>query len=550
MVAAGTEADMEAAGTETGMASGIETTADAARDALAQLAVDGVVQPRSRGGPAAACAGRDAGYAGASSSADHAQPPCGHPGTSADAHPCWLKLLAASFPQAAACTPHEPSCERFRAKVCPTCDANGIFVPHDRVGLVPLDRVQQLVNRAEDSPWSTSDSGLQFCSFAMHGRVYSVFTTEAPEWIERLPAFVTLPDGTAVVHLKREGDTLALPAERGPNSARTDPVESRIMARCVRLYDGSHFTSDAMHTREKAVLYGAGAKPLPRLDDSVVVPSHVAALLGLTNLPLYDKHQRNAFLRRFESVSGLGVVPQPTLSIGRTLRASHGSELGPEVHGYANFWQDISLYTHLFSNPSPVRDGFYIEIGAQDGLGSSNTLFFEQHLNWTGILIEPSACGRCILPHLRPRDRIINAGACRTPSRIAAPNLTDVRGRGFCHPPRDACVPRGFSADCMPMRKLLKPLPPRVDLFSIDVETNMMEVLETIPWNDMQIDVLIVEATGRHANYRVVQYLHARGYSFLWSRFGGDVVAVRSECVAPKPKALALHGAWWKKFLL
>jgi hypothetical protein len=220
------------------------------------------------------------------------------------------------------------------------------------------------------------------------------------------------------------------------------------------------------------------------------------------------------------------------------------------VHGYANFWQDIFLYTHFFNQPIPVEDGFYVEIGGQDGVSSSNTLFFEQHLNWKGILIEPSACGRCILPLVRPRDRIINAGACNTHSRIAAPNLTDTRGRGFCHAPRDACVPQKFSSPCLPLHELLRPLPPHIDLFSIDVEANVMQLLETIPWEEVTIDVLIVETTGKHSHLRATRYLHSRGYSFLWERLGGDLVAVRTACVHPRPPAHSPppNGVWWAKF--
>ena len=36
------------------------------------------------------------------------------------------------------------------------------------------------------------------------------------------------------------------------------------------------------------------------------------------------------------------------------------------------------------------RNGFYIELGAYDGLNQSNTYYFEKYLDWTGILIEPS----------------------------------------------------------------------------------------------------------------------------------------------------------------
>ena len=36
------------------------------------------------------------------------------------------------------------------------------------------------------------------------------------------------------------------------------------------------------------------------------------------------------------------------------------------------------------------QNGFYIEMGAHDGIINSNTYYYEKNLNWKGILIEPS----------------------------------------------------------------------------------------------------------------------------------------------------------------
>ena len=36
------------------------------------------------------------------------------------------------------------------------------------------------------------------------------------------------------------------------------------------------------------------------------------------------------------------------------------------------------------------NDGFYVELGANDGVSQSNSLYFETKRNWSGILIEPS----------------------------------------------------------------------------------------------------------------------------------------------------------------
>lgn len=55
--------------------------------------------------------------------------------------------------------------------------------------------------------------------------------------------------------------------------------------------------------------------------------------------------------------------------------------------------------------------GFFIELGAHDGLTQSNTAFLEKSRNWTGILIEPSVNNykKCIIN--RKNSIVINC-AC------------------------------------------------------------------------------------------------------------------------------------------
>ena len=36
-----------------------------------------------------------------------------------------------------------------------------------------------------------------------------------------------------------------------------------------------------------------------------------------------------------------------------------------------------------------IQNGFYVEVGANDGRSSSNTLWLEKEMNWNGLLVEP-----------------------------------------------------------------------------------------------------------------------------------------------------------------
>ena len=50
--------------------------------------------------------------------------------------------------------------------------------------------------------------------------------------------------------------------------------------------------------------------------------------------------------------------------------------------------QDKIIYDHFFKWMSSHK--YFVDIGAYDGVKGSNSYFFEKHLNWKGVLIEPS----------------------------------------------------------------------------------------------------------------------------------------------------------------
>ena len=54
---------------------------------------------------------------------------------------------------------------------------------------------------------------------------------------------------------------------------------------------------------------------------------------------------------------------------------------------YSQNGQDHIIYNNFFV--SKKDKGVFIEIGADNGIDNSNTLFFEESLGWEGICIEP-----------------------------------------------------------------------------------------------------------------------------------------------------------------
>jgi FkbM family methyltransferase len=60
----------------------------------------------------------------------------------------------------------------------------------------------------------------------------------------------------------------------------------------------------------------------------------------------------------------------------------------PNLTGYySQYGQDIFLVEELFQGKT---GGFFVDIGAHDGITLSNTYYLEKNLGWTGICVEPN----------------------------------------------------------------------------------------------------------------------------------------------------------------
>eukprot|EP00094_Tigriopus_californicus_P003625 TCALIF_03487-PA protein Name:"Similar to S Protein Star (Drosophila melanogaster)" AED:0.09 eAED:0.09 QI:57/0.66/0.5/0.75/0.33/0.5/4/0/291 len=139
----------------------------------------------------------------------------------------------------------------------------------------------------------------------------------------------------------------------------------------------------------------------------------------------------------------------------------------------------------LFRNQT---NGFFIECGALDGETRSNTLGLERDLQWTGILIEgdPNSISTIlskgrksyVVPHClatKKETMKVSYGSYYNLGRIV-----DVK------PGRKE--QKLVDVMCLPLFAILKALEvPQVDYFSLDVEGNELDVLKTIPWDEVNI---------------------------------------------------------------
>lgn len=146
-------------------------------------------------------------------------------------------------------------------------------------------------------------------------------------------------------------------------------------------------------------------------------------------------------------------------------------------------------------HPSFQRNGFFIECGALDGDETSNTLYIERHLGWTGLLVEAD---QIAVPDLIATNR----QSWMVPNCLSiSPQVSEVTfgtkynyGR-ILHTEKGKSDYSLFSCNhhtviCYPLYSLLAAInQTKVDYFSLDVEGFELDILKTIPFEQVEITV-------------------------------------------------------------
>ena len=139
-------------------------------------------------------------------------------------------------------------------------------------------------------------------------------------------------------------------------------------------------------------------------------------------------------------------------------------------------------------------DGFFVEAGAYDGEWLSNTIFFEHAMKWTGLLIEPD---QSIYQSMRKRNRkAYTANCCLSPlKKPIYMEFFGAGGTGMKFTGRNSTNNNnsGSLILCIPFYTLMLAIGnPAIDYFSLDIEGAEYSVLETLPFNNLNIKVTTI----------------------------------------------------------
>jgi FkbM family methyltransferase len=195
--------------------------------------------------------------------------------------------------------------------------------------------------------------------------------------------------------------------------------------------------------------------------------------------------------------------------------------------------------------------GFFVEVGAYDGIVLSNTYFLES-IGWSGILIEPDPAKAARCRANRPKARVYECAAVASDATksitfnvveggevySAAGELTELqqkRLQGWGLTPKPMTV-AARTLDSM----LAEVAPPRVDFVSIDVEGGEVDVLRGFDLARWRPRVVMVEVNSRVRSTGVREAFTRQGYVYLESI---DINQVYVPMTELRTLAAAVDGA-------
>lgn len=181
--------------------------------------------------------------------------------------------------------------------------------------------------------------------------------------------------------------------------------------------------------------------------------------------------------------------------------------------------EDALLDHHIFKGRT---GGIFLEIGGLDGLKFSNSWYFEQSLCWRGILIEglPSSFEK--MKANRPLAVNIGQAVCSQAGVVSYVIGNNSATAGLeTHMDEDFRQTWHKSSNkvnvcCNPMNEILQPvMAPYLNLLSIDVEGAEEIILKTIDWENLLVEVVVVETDERFMQEdkvdRITSFLQSKG---------------------------------------
>jgi len=254
---------------------------------------------------------------------------------------------------------------------------------------------------------------------------------------------------------------------------------------------------------------------------SMVVVVRIPSSLSSPPMMLSNIHDHDTAVELFRTFMLNPPVP-PSVPYSKNIQDGTGT-----TPYFSQLDQDRQVDAFL----NGQRGGFFVEVGAYDGVTMSNSLFFEKSRNWTGLLIEANP--RAYRELLATDRKALSTSACISLSGHVEigvdflahgmiggygkdrfnTTLNTTKGRKLGKDKLTNPYVYSVKANCFPLNVMMEAVEvDRIDMFSLDVEGAELDVLKSIDWDGggLMIRLLIIEHNG--VAKQIDAFLVGRGY--------------------------------------
>lgn len=195
---------------------------------------------------------------------------------------------------------------------------------------------------------------------------------------------------------------------------------------------------------------------------------------------------------------------------------------------YSQCEQDKFLEENVFKG---YKNGSFLDVGAHNGISINNTLYFEKNNNWKGINIEPIKKVYDELVINRPNSINLNIAVCNNDgesefilvdgySEMISGLKSEYDSRHFSRLKNELIKYGGVSQMINVETKKIETICDEnnishINYLSIDVEGAEFEVIKSINFDKVFIDVIGFENNYDDTSIPIIKYLEEKNYKIL-----------------------------------
>lgn len=197
---------------------------------------------------------------------------------------------------------------------------------------------------------------------------------------------------------------------------------------------------------------------------------------------------------------------------------------------YSQYKQDEYLEATVFKG---YKEGFYVDVGSHDGISLNNTLYFEKNNNWRGINIEPikGVFDKLVENRTADANININCAVCNCDgeadfylnegyTEMLSGIIENYDAKHFERLNKEnaenAATTQVIKVNTRRLEAIFdEHAVSHIHYLSIDVEGAEFEVIKSINFDKVFIDIVGFENNYEEVSKPIIQYLEGKGFKVI-----------------------------------